>query len=121
ATLAWVVTIFSLSNHIEHESGLLAVTIMGIWLANMPRVRVEEILNFKENLSIMFISALFIVLAARVNLTELAALGGPIILVLLVIQFISRPLGVFFSTLNSPLEWKDKALLAWIAPRGIVA
>ncbi|MEC8010979.1 MAG: sodium:proton antiporter [Pseudomonadota bacterium] len=121
ATLGWVVSIFSLSNHIEHESGLLAVTIMGIWLANMPRVRVEEILNFKENLSIMFISALFIVLAARVNLTELAALSWPIIVVLLVIQFISRPLGVFFSTFNSTLNWKDKALLAWIAPRGIVA
>lgn len=121
ATLAWVVTIFSLSNAMEHESGLLAVTIMGIWLANMPRVRVEEILNFKENLSIMFISALFIVLAARVNIDELIALSWPILVVLMVIQFISRPLGVFFSTFGSTLEWRERALLAWIAPRGIVA
>jgi len=121
ATLAWVVTIFSLSNYVEHESGLLAVTIMGIWLANMPRVRVEEILNFKENLSIMFISALFIVLAARVNLDELIALSWPILVVLMVIQFISRPLCVFFSTINSTLNWRERALLSWIAPRGIVA
>jgi len=121
ATLAWVVSIFSLSNFIEHESGLLAVTVMGIWLANMPRVRVEEILNFKENLSIMFISALFIVLAARVNLSELIALSWPIFVVLIVIQFVSRPLGVFFSTINSTLNWRERAMLSWIAPRGIVA
>lgn len=121
ATLASVVTIFSLSNFVEHESGLLAVTIMGIWLANMPRVKVEDILNFKENLSIMFISGLFIVLAARVNLDELIALSWPILLVLMVMQFIARPLGVFFSSIGSTLSWREKALLSWIAPRGIVA
>lgn len=121
ATLAWVITIFTLSNTLVYESGLLAVTIMGIWLANMPRVRVEDILNFKENLSILFISALFIVLAARVNLQELIALSWPILVVLLVIQFIARPLGVICSTFNSSLTWRDKALLSWIAPRGIVA
>jgi len=121
ATLAWVLGIFSVSNAIEHESGLLAVTVMGIWLANMPRVRVDDILNFKENLSIMFISALFIVLAARVDIQEVIALSWPILVVLIVIQFVSRPLGVLLSTIGAPLHWREKALLAWVAPRGIVA
>ncbi len=121
ATLAMVIGLFSLSNLIEHESGLLAVTVMGIWLANMPRVQVQDILNFKENLSVLFISALFIVLAARVDLNDLKSLGLPILALLAIIQFVSRPVGVFFSTLKSSLSWNERALLAWIAPRGIVA
>jgi len=121
ASLAAVLGIFIAANQIVHESGLLAVTVMGMWLANMPGVDVRQILHFKENLSVLLISGLFILLAARLDLQALLALGPAVLALLLVIQLLARPLNVLLSTLGSSLSWRERALLAWIAPRGIVA
>ena len=121
ATLAAVLGIFIASNQVMHESGLLAVTLMGMWMANMKGVDVRHILHFKENLSVLLISGLFILLAARLDLKALIALGPLVLILLLVIQFIARPLNVLLSTAGSNLNWRERALLAWIAPRGIVA
>ncbi len=120
-TISLVLGTFALSNLLQHESGLLAVTLMGIWLANMRDVNVEDILSFKENLSILLISALFILLAARIELNELIMLGWPALILLAVIQFVARPLAVMVSTLGSDLSWRERSLVAWIGPRGIVA
>ncbi|MEO4046109.1 sodium:proton antiporter [Pseudomonas sp. CAU 1711] len=121
AALACVLGIFIASNLLVHESGLLAVTLMGMWLANMRGVDVQHILHFKENLSVLLISGLFILLAARLDLGALLALGPATLLLLLIVQFIARPLSVALSTTGSALNWRERALLAWIAPRGIVA
>lgn len=121
AAIAAVLAVFITSNQLMHESGLLAVTLMGIWLANMKDVDVRQILHFKENLSVLLISGLFILLAARLDLNALLALGPTVLVLLLVIQFIARPLSVALSTAGSKLDWRERALLAWIAPRGIVA
>ncbi len=121
AALATVLGIFISANLLVHESGLLAVTIMGMWLANMRGVDVRHILHFKENLSVLLISGLFILLAARLDLKALLALGPATLLLLAIIQFIARPLSVALSTFGSNLNWRERALLAWIAPRGIVA
>lgn len=120
-TLSVVLAIYTASNHLREESGLLAVTIMGIWMANMRKVPMEDILNFKESLSILLISSLFIILAARIDLQELAAVGWSALAVFLVIQFIARPIKILASTWGSDLSWQEKAMLGWIAPRGIVA
>ena len=121
ATLATVLAIFIASNTVMHESGLMAVTLMGIWMANMKGVDVRNILHFKENLSIFLISGLFILLAARLDLHAMIALGPVVLVLLLIIQFIARPLNVLLSTFGSKLNWRERTLLAWIAPRGIVA
>lgn len=121
ATLALVCAAFAVSNTIQHESGLLTVTVMGIWLANMKDVPVNEILDFKESLSVLLISMLFIVLAARMDFAMFTRLGWPAVTVFLAIQFLARPLSVAISTHNSNLSWPERHLLAWIAPRGIVA
>lgn len=121
ASLAAVLGVFIAANQVMHESGLLAVTVMGVLLANMKGVDVKEILHFKENLSVLLISGLFILLAARLDLHALIAFGPAVIVLLLVIQFIARPLNVAISTFRSNLDWRERALLAWIAPRGIVA
>lgn len=121
AALAAVLGVFIASNLLVHESGLLAVTVMGMWLANMRGVDVKPILHFKENLSVLLISGLFILLAARLDLKALLALGPATLALLAVIQFIARPLNIGLSTLGSALGWRERALLAWIAPRGIVA
>jgi len=121
ASLAAVLGIFIVANQIVHESGLLAVTVMGMWLANMRGVDVRQILHFKENLSVLLISGLFILLAARLDLHALFSLGPAVLALLLVIQLLARPLNVLVSTAGSSLNWRERALLAWIAPRGIVA
>lgn len=122
ATLSLVLGVFTLANELAHESGLLAVTVMGIWLANMRGVQIRNILNFKENLTVLLVSGLFIILAARLTLEQLSVLLGlaPLLL-LIIVQFVARPLAVLLSTHRSNLLWQEKALLAWIAPRGIVA
>ncbi|RKS18670.1 sodium/proton antiporter (CPA1 family) [Pseudomonas sp. WPR_5_2] len=121
ASLAAVLGIFIAASETMNESGLLAVTLMGMWLANMKGVDVRHILHFKENLSVLLISGLFILLAARLDLNALLALGPLVLILLLIIQFIARPLNVLLCTAGSSLGWRERALLAWIAPRGIVA
>lgn len=120
-TLAVVIMVFALSNTLQHESGLLTVTVMGMWLANMKDISIEEIVDFKESLSVLLISVLFIVLAARLDFQMFVELGWPALFVFLSIQFLSRPLSVIVSAYGSKLTWPERHLLAWIAPRGIVA
>ncbi|CCK75910.1 sodium/hydrogen exchanger family protein [Oleispira antarctica RB-8] len=121
AALAFVTGAFSLSNTLMHESGLLTVTIMGIWLVNMRGVNTKDILSFKESLTIMFVSALFIILSARVDLDTLYGMGWGAVGVFLVVQFVSRPVKVFVSTIGSKFTYKERAFLSWVGPRGIVA
>lgn len=120
-TLSFVLVLFEISNMIAHESGLLTVTLMGMILANMKDVDMEEILLFKEKLSLLFISVLFILLSARLDVNALLDMGLPALALLGIIIFVARPLSVFFSTLFSPLNWNSRVLLSWIAPRGIIA
>ncbi len=121
ATLTLVFAVFALSNHLSEESGLLTVTVMGIWLANMKGVQIEDILDFKESLSILLISGLFILLAARLDFAQFEAIGVAGFMLFLIIQFLARPIKVFISTLGSDLTWQEKTLISWIGPRGIVA
>jgi len=119
--LAAVLLAFSASNTITHESGLLAVTVMGIALGNMRGVHVDDILDFKEHLSTLLVSLLFILLAARLPwpLPQGTLWAG--IAVFLVAQFVVRPVSVAVACLGSALTWRERALIAWVAPRGIVA
>jgi NhaP-type Na+/H+ or K+/H+ antiporter len=119
--LSLVVGQFVLANSIIEESGLMAVTVCGITLTNLKGVDTSDILHFKENLTILLISALFLVLASQLEMSQLSQLGTTAFLILLTAQFIARPLCVLASTAGSNLNWREKALLSWIAPRGIVA
>ena len=121
STLLVVLIVFVATDSLAHESGLLAVTLMGIWLANMEGVYVDDILDFKESLSVLLISALFILLASRLDLQALASVGLPALGLLLVVQFVARPLKILVSTVPGDLTWPERGLLSWIAPRGIVA
>lgn len=119
--LMTVIGSFTASNMLQHESGLLTVTVMGVALANQKWVNVEHVLEFKENLQVLLISSLFILLAARIELATLQKIGSQSILFLLVLIIIGRPLSVFISTIFSQLKLSEKTLLACLAPRGIVA
>lgn len=122
ASFMLVLAAYGISDAIAHESGLFAATVMGIYLANQKRVEVEHIVEFKENLRALLLGALFIVLAARLELNDLREIGFSAVVFVGVLILIARPLSVLVSTLFSKkLSWKDRALLAWFMPRGIVA
>lgn len=119
--LAVVLAAFGLSNAFAHESGLLAVTIMGIVLGNLRSVNIERIMTFKEELTLLLVSLLFVVLAARLPWPLPAGVLWASVLVFLVAQFVVRPLSVLLATLGSALSWRERALIAYVSPRGIVA
>ncbi|NKF52568.1 sodium:proton antiporter [Shewanella sp. WXL01] len=121
AVLTIMLGIFVGSNLLQEEAGLLTVTVMGIWLANMRGVDIADILEFKETLTVLLISALFILLAARLDSNAMLDLGWGGILVLLVVMFIARPLSIWVSGIGTNLTSQDKWFLSWVAPRGIVA
>ncbi len=121
ASLAAVLLVFTGSNALGSESGLIAVTVMGVALANMKDVDVDELLSFKENLTIVLISVFFILLAARLDFDLVMQIGGPALMILAVALFVARPVSVLISSIGTSVNLREKALLSWIAPRGIVA
>jgi NhaP-type Na+/H+ or K+/H+ antiporter len=120
-SLMVLLTVFSISNVIQPESGLLTATVMGIALANQKSVDMRHIVEFKENLRTLLISVLFILLAARVALDDLWPIPVSTIVFLLVLLIIIRPATVWLSTIGGGLSSKEKWFLSWMAPRGIVA
>jgi NhaP-type Na+/H+ or K+/H+ antiporter len=120
-TLMLAIGTFTLSNMIQEEAGLFTVTLMGIILSNQKYASIKHIVEFKENLRVLLLATLFIILAARVQVTDLAHLGMNSAVFLLILIFLIRPLSVWASTIKSGLTWREKVFIAWMAPRGIVA
>lgn len=121
AVLAVVAAIFAISDSLQSESGLLAVTVMGVYLANQHVPQLHHVWHFKERLSVLLVSSLFILLAANIEVTDLALLDWSGLLLLAFVIFILRPFGVQLSALGSRLSRNERLFLSWIAPRGIVA
>jgi NhaP-type Na+/H+ or K+/H+ antiporter len=120
-TLMVVVIAFVVANVLQHESGLLATTLMGIALANQPYVSVQRIIEFKENLQVLLIGSLFVLLSARLELSALSYINLEVLIFLGILVVLVRPLAVFVSSIGSNLDWEEKTFLSWLAPRGIVA
>lgn len=122
STLAIVLAVFVLADFFAHESGLLTVVIMGMVLGNMKVEGLKEILYFKESISILLISILFILLAANINIKDLMLLyKWETLLLFGIVVFVLRPLSVFLSTSHSGLSFNEKLFISWVGPRGIVA
>ncbi len=120
--LASVLGVFVLSDLFAHESGLLGVVIMGMVLGNMKIKALKDVLYFKESISILLISLLFILLSANINIADFQLVYNWKSLILFaVIVLIVRPLGVFISSSNSELKVNEKLFISWVGPRGIVA
>ncbi|MGB5169976.1 MAG: sodium:proton antiporter, partial [Eudoraea sp.] len=121
-SLSVVLLVFVESDILAHESGLLAVVVMGMVLGNMNLPNLKELLYFKESLSVLLISILFILLAANIDIADVELIyNWKTVALFLVIVFIIRPLGVFLSTRGSSLKFNEKLFIAWVGPRGIVA
>jgi NhaP-type Na+/H+ or K+/H+ antiporter len=127
-TLGVVLAVHSSSNVMQTESGLLAVTVMGSALASQKTVPVHRIVEFKENLRVLLISALFIILAARLPLTNPAYTNPANLLFLAALIVVIRPVAVALATWRSILTWRERASLPrlwrhsllWSLPRLVI-
>ncbi|MBT8309651.1 MAG: sodium:proton antiporter, partial [Flavobacteriaceae bacterium] len=121
-SLSVVLLVFVESEIFAHESGLLAVVVMGMVLANSKLDKIKELLYFKESLSVLLISILFILLAANIDIEDLLLLyTWKTAVLFLIVILIIRPLAVYISTSGSKLTNKEKLFISWVGPRGIVA
>ncbi|MGE0395140.1 MAG: cation:proton antiporter [Kofleriaceae bacterium] len=119
--LAVALVAFHLSSAIVGESGITAAIVAGIVVGN-GRIRLRErIIDFSEQLTVLFVAALFVLLSADVRLDDVASLGWRGALVVAVLMLVVRPMTVFASTVRTELSFREKLYLSWIAPRGIVA
>jgi NhaP-type Na+/H+ or K+/H+ antiporter len=116
-----VVAAYTAANLLQTESGLLATTVMGAALANQRRVTVRHVAEFKESLRVLLLAFLFITLAARVPVQDLRTLGWASGAFLATLVLVVRPAATLVSTWRSNLTWRERALVAWMAPRGVVA
>lgn len=119
--LVLVITAFVISNILQPESGLLTVTLMGLFMDNQKSVSIKHIVEFKENLRVIIISSIFILLAARLKLEDIQNFSLATFLFLGTLIFVARPISVFISTIGSKLNWKERTFISWMAPRGIIA
>ena len=121
-----VIGVFVLTNKIEHEAGLVAVTVMGVTLANTGFNSLRSVHPFKENIAVLLVSGIFILLSSSLSWSDLSYLdprqeaGLRFLLFLLALLFVVRPLTVLISLLGSTVPWNERLFVAWIAPRGIV-
>ena len=120
-TLALVLATYVGAELLQPDSGLLAVTVMGIAATNQRLTSVEHIREFKESLSVLLVSCLFILLSARIDAAQLRGLGWGTILFAAALIFVGRPAAVWASTVGATLTGRERAFLAGMAPRGIVA
>ena len=120
-TLMLVVSFFAIAGRLAPEGGLLTVTVMGVALANQPWVRIQHILEFKENLQVLIVGVLFILLAGRVSVGNLIQVGWVVVIYIVILIVVARPLCVLVSSWGSTLRRTERLFLAWVAPRGIVA
>ncbi len=121
-TLSAVLGVFVMSDMFAHESGLLAVVVMGMVLGNINLPNLKELLYFKESLSVLLISILFILLAANINMADLELIyRWETVALFMIVAFVVRPIGVFLSTRGSDLKMNERVFISWVGPRGIVA
>ena len=121
--LCFILLIYGVANIIQEEAGLLAVTAFGFTLCNVKLGIIHELRQFKEYISIFLLSTVFIALTASLNLEEqLYALNNwRSVAFLCAILFVMRPVAVWLATVGGDLTWKERLLLGWIAPRGVIA
>ena len=120
-TLGYVLLCYGLANLAQHEAGLLATTLLGMTLGNMQLRSIDELRRLKEYVSILLVSAIFVILTANLDPHILTRLDWRSAVLIALVVFAVRPVSVLLSTVGLGMDWRERLLLAWIAPRGVVA
>ncbi|MFA9400964.1 MAG: cation:proton antiporter [Acidobacteriota bacterium] len=129
-----VVVVVVAADLLRDDSGLLTGLVMGAVLVNRAPggieargLRLESAKLVRawrsriSTVSTLLIGILFIILSARVTPDEIADLGWVSLAFIVVLVIVGRPLAVALSALGSTLKTNERAFIAWMAPRGIVA
>ena len=112
--------VFAGSNALLHESGLLAVTIMGVRIANANLPSYEELRRFKEHATVLLVSGVFVLLAASIDLGSIMALDLRALAFITAIILLARPITVYLSLLGTKIPRTERTLVAFTGPRGVV-
>jgi NhaP-type Na+/H+ or K+/H+ antiporter len=129
-TLMFVVAMVVCADLLRDDTGLITGLVIGAILANrQPRgiephgqaiQRAKLLRAWRERigtLTTFLIGILFIILSARVTPHQIAQIGWVSVAFIAVLVLIGRPLAVALSTLGSSLDWRERAFIAWMAPR----
>lgn len=119
--LSIVVALFQTSDAIINESGLAAVVAAGLVVGNMRTHVLPNLLEFKEQLTVLMIGLLFVLLAADVRLAEVRSLGWPAVWTVAALMVVVRPVQAWVCTAKAGLKAGERTFIASLAPRGIVA
>jgi NhaP-type Na+/H+ or K+/H+ antiporter len=119
--LATVVAAHAVTNLVLEEAGLLTVTVMGIRLANSRIASLTEMRRFKETITILLVSGLFLLLTAALDMEAIRSIDLRAVAFVGLLLFVIRPLVVLVSTAGSGATLAEQLFVGWIAPRGIVA
>ncbi|MGD2133796.1 MAG: sodium:proton antiporter, partial [Maricaulaceae bacterium] len=119
--LAAVLACYVAANSLADEAGLLAVTAFGVTLGNARLASIDEMRRFKETIATLLVSGVFVILTASLTPEVIAQLDWRVAAFVAVMMFAVRPATVWTATIGAGLNWRERALVGWIAPRGIVA
>jgi NhaP-type Na+/H+ or K+/H+ antiporter len=119
--LAIALTAYGLAELLGHEAGILAVAVAGLVAGNMALPYADTIKQFKGDLTTLSLSLVFILLAASLPVKDLWNLGWPAAVLVALLVVVVRPLTIALATWGCALGFREKAFLAFMAPRGIVA
>ncbi len=120
-SLAFVWAVFALAEWSQSEAGIMAVVVMGLAMQRGVVPEERRLRRFKEQLTVLGISILFVLLAAALPLGIVRQEGWRGVLTVLALIFVVRPLCVLASLHRSALSWRERLFVMWISPRGIVA
>jgi NhaP-type Na+/H+ or K+/H+ antiporter len=120
-TLGGVLVLFEGCNAAFADSGILAVVVAGVVVGNTEARVARALQEFEEHLTVGLLGLLFVLLAADVRLADVARLGWGGLATVAGLMALVRPANVLVSAAGSGPDGREKAFLAAMAPRGIVA
>ncbi len=119
--LAGALGIYAVGEAVQAETGLVGATIFGVVLANIEVTGLQELRRFKESLTVFLVSGLFILLTANIEPAVLRHISWPMVLTTLAMLLLVRPAAIGLATWGARMTWRERLLVGWIGPRGVVA
>src|SRR5262249_8674463 len=119
---------------LRDDTGLITGLVIGMAIVNRPPRGVDpgglaiQSAKLKHawrgriaTLTTFMIGMLFIILSAQVTPHQIREIGWVSLGFVAVLVLVGRPIGVALSTLRSTFTLRQRAFIAWMDPRGIVA
>jgi NhaP-type Na+/H+ or K+/H+ antiporter len=121
ATLGIIMIAFLASNLVASEAGLLACAVAGVMCAQIRHPAMEELYEFKVQLSTLISSLVFLFLAAALPFEDFQKIGWPLVWATLLMVFVVRPLMILMTTWHAGVTLKERLFLGLMGPKGEVA